>query len=171
MTISMYQLLVPPTVQMLEALSAVLGKGAAAATARHIEPHVLVQSRLYPDMFPLARQVQTATDQVKAAAARLAGVEVPSYPDTETSIAELQARLKKTVEFLRGFKPEQIDGSEERRISFTSGARQVAFTGRDYVLGYVFPNFYFHVTTTYDILRHNGVEIGKRDFLGAVPYA
>lgn len=171
MTISMYKAFVPPSVQMLQALSAVLEKGATVASARKIEPQVLLQSRLYPDMFPLVRQVQIATDAVKAGAARLAGVEVPSYPDTESSFEELQARLKKTLDYLKGFKASQIDSSEDRTISFTTGGRQVNFKGQDYLLGWVFPNFYFHVTTAYGILRHNGIELGKRDFLGAIPAA
>jgi uncharacterized protein len=169
MTISMYQALVPPYVQMLSSLSAVLEKGAAFAAARKIEPAVLLQSRLSPDMFPLLRQVQVATDQAKGAAARLAGVEVPSWPDAEQSFEELQARVKRAIDFLKGFSPGQIDGSEERAISFKAGSREMSFKGQGYLLGWAYPNFYFHVTTAYAILRHNGVELGKRDFLGAVP--
>lgn len=169
MTISMHQALVPPALQMLSALSAVLDKAAASAAARKIEPAVLLQSRLAPDMFPLVRQVQVATDAVKGGAARLAGVAVPSWPDTEASFEDLQARLKKTTDYLRSFKPEQIDGSEERAISFTAGNTERKFKGQGYLMGWVFPNFFFHVTAAYAILRHNGVELGKRDFLGAVP--
>ena len=169
MTISMHQALVPPALQMLSALAAVLEKAEASAAARKIEPGVLLQSRLYPDMFPLVRQVQVATDAVKGGAARLAGVPVPSWPDIEASFEDLQARLKKAMDYLKSFKPAQIDGSEERAISFTAGSRQMNFKGQGYLLGWVFPNFYFHVTTAYAILRHNGVDLGKRDFLGAVP--
>ncbi len=171
MTISMHQALVPPFVQMLDSLSAVLAKGTAFAAGRQIEPSVLLQSRLAPDMFPLVRQVQAATDQAKGGAARLAGIEVPSWPDTEASFEELQARVRRAVDYLRGFSAAQIDGSEERAVTIKAGSRELHFKGREYLFGFAYPNFYFHVTAAYAILRHNGVEVGKRDFLGNVPLA
>ena len=116
-------------------------------------------------MFPLTRQIQIATDGVKGCAARLAGVEVPSFPDTETAFAELQARIAKTAEFLKGVPKEKFDGSEDRTITLKVGPREMTFTGRDYLFDFVIPNVYFHATTTYAILRHNGVQIGKQDFL------
>lgn len=166
MQISMYRASLPNFVRMLDNLSAVLAKAAAHAEARKIDPAVLVQARLYPDMFPLARQVQIATDTVKGCAARLAGQEVPSYPDTEASLEELRARLEKTRDFLNGFRPEQIDGSEDRAIELKLRTRTLNFTGLDYLYEFVIPNFYFHVTAAYCILRHSGVEIGKADYLG-----
>ncbi len=171
MTISMHQALVPPFVQMLESLSAVLAKGTAFAEGRRIEPSVLLQSRLAPDMFPLLRQVQAATDQAKGGAARLAGIGVPSWPDTEASFEELEARVRRAVDYLRGLSAAQIDGSEERAVTVKAGSRELHFKGREYLFGFVYPNFYFHVTAAYAILRHNGVELGKRDFLGNVPLA
>jgi len=169
MSISMHQALVPPFVQMLDSLSAVLAKGAAFAEARKIEPAALLQARLAPDMFPLVRQVQAATDAAKSAAARLAGVDVPSWPDTETTFPEVEARAKRAIDYLKSFAPNRIDGSEERPISVKAGSRELHFKGQGYLFGWAYPNFLFHVTTAYAILRHNGLEVGKRDFLGAVP--
>ena len=166
MTISMYQASIPAFIRILNNLSAILDKAAAHAEAKKIDLSVFVNARLAPDMFPLSRQIQIATDDVKGCAARLAGVEVPGYPDTETTIAELKARIAKTVDFLKTFKPAQIDGSEERKISLKIGGHELTFLGQPYLLNFVIPNFYFHVTTAYDILRHNGVDIGKQDFLG-----
>ena len=166
MTLSMYQALVPVSVRMLQNLSAILQKAEAYAAAKKIQPEVLVNARLAPDMFPLSRQVQIATDIVKGGAARLAGVEVPSYADTETSLADLQARIAKTVDFLKTLTPAQIDGSEGRDINLKVGGRELAFKGQDYLLHFVIPNLYFHITTTYAILRHNGLDIGKQDYLG-----
>ncbi|MDA8051682.1 MAG: DUF1993 family protein [Rhodospirillales bacterium] len=171
MTISMHQALVPPFVQMLEALSGVLGKGASFAEARKIDPAVLLAARLAPDMFPLVRQVQVATDQAKGGAARLAGVEVPAWPDKEASFPELQARVARAVDYLKGFAAGEIDGSEARAVTVKAGGRELQFKGREYLFGYVYPNFFFHVTMAYAVLRHNGLEVGKRDFLGAVPLA
>ncbi|MGH7072160.1 MAG: DUF1993 domain-containing protein [Acetobacteraceae bacterium] len=171
MTISMHQALVPPLVQMLESLSAVLTKGAQFAAERGIEPAVLLEARLAPDMFALVRQVQVATYQAKGGAARLAGVEVPSWPDTEASFPELEARVRRAADYLKGFRADQIEGSETRAIVVKAGGRELHFKGREYLFGFVYPNFFFHVTATYAILRHNGVGLGKRDFLGAVPLA
>lgn len=171
MTISMHQALVPPFVQLFEALSGVLAKGAQFAEARRIEPSVLLQSRLAPDMFPLVRQVQVATDRAKGGIAQLAGIEVPSWPDSETSFPELETRIRRAVTYLQGFKAAQIDGSEERIITFKAGTRELRFKGRDFLFGFVYPNLLFHLTTAYAILRHNGVDIGKRDFVGNLPLA
>ena len=162
----MYQASVPTFLRTLKNLSAILDKAAAFAEAKKIDESVLVNARLAPDMFPFARQIQIATDMVKGCAARLAGVEVPSYADTESTIAELKARIAKTIALLEGFKPEQIDGSEEKTVTLKLRGREVNFVGKPYLFEFVIPNFYFHVTTAYDILRHNGVELGKQDFIG-----
>ena len=166
MKISMYQASAPRFANTLRNLSAILDKAQAHAEARKIEPLVLTGSRLYPDMFALARQVQIACDNAKGAAARLAGVEVPKHDDTEQSYAELKARIAKTVAFIETLKPARIDGSEERDISLKLGPREVQWKGMQYLLGFALPNFYFHVVTAYDILRHNGVELAKRDYIG-----
>jgi hypothetical protein len=146
-------------------MSVILDKAAAYAAAKKIEPQVLLEGRLYPDMFPLTRQVQIATDFAKGACARLAGVEPPKYPDTETTFDELKARIGKTIAFIKEFKPSQIDGSEERDISLQMGGQMRTFKGENYLTSVVPPNFFFHAATTYAILRHNGVELGKQDFL------
>ena len=166
MTISMYQASVPVFQPTLKALDAILGKAAAYAEARKIDPATLLNARLYPDMFALTRQVQIATDHAKGAGARLAGVAVPSFPDTEATLPELKERIARTLAFLATLKPGQIDGSEERDITITVGGQERHFKGLDYLLGYALPNFYFHAVTAYAILRHNGLEVGKRDFLG-----
>ncbi len=166
MTVSMYKVSVPVLVRMLNNLVAVLEKGAAHAEARKIDPAVLVGGRLYPDMFSLARQVQVATDIAKGCVARLAGQEPPKYEDDEASFPELIARVKKTVAYINAFKPVQIDGTEEKSITLQMRSGPLTFPGMEYLLNFVHPNFYFHVTTAYDILRHSGVEIGKMDFLG-----
>lgn len=166
MTISMYQACVPPLTRVLTNFTGILEKAAAHCEARKIDPAVLIGSRLYPDMFPLSRQVQIASDNAKGSAARLAGLDPPRFEDTETTFPELIARVRKTVDFLATFKPEQIDGSEERTITLVSRHGTQTFPGQAYLLTYALPNVYFHVTTAYAILRHNGVEIGKQDFLG-----
>lgn len=166
MNISMHQASAPRFANILGNLSAILDKAQAHADARKIDPAVLLGCRLFPDMFPLTRQVQIATDTAKGAVARLAGVEIPKYEDTEQTFAELKARIAKTIDYVRSFKPAQVDGSEGREIVLKLGGREVKFTGMQYLLGHATPNFYFHVTTAYDILRHNGVEIGKRDYIG-----
>ncbi len=166
MTISMYQISAPVFTKMLGALSNVLDKGAAFAVAKKIDPAVLMASRLAPDMFPLTRQVQIAADFAKGPMARLAGLEVPKWEDNETTMEALKARVAKTVDYVKSFKPAQIDGSETREIALTIGGQPVTMTGQEYLLHNALPNFYFHVTTAYTILRHNGVEVGKRDFLG-----
>ena len=166
MAISMYQASAPRFANTLGNLAAVLDKAQAHAEAKGLDPLVLTACRIFPDMFPLSRQVQIATDTAKGALARLAGVEVPKYEDTEQSIAELKARIAKTIAFLQDFKPSQIDGTEDRELTIKLGKSEVNWKGMQYLLGFALPNFYFHVTTAYCILRHNGVELGKRDFIG-----
>ncbi|MDP3813710.1 DUF1993 family protein [Pseudomonas sp.] len=166
MSLSMYHASIPPFVRMLGNLSAILYKAEAYAAERKIEPSVLLNARLAPDMYPLVRQVQIATDSVKGCAARLAGIEVPSYADTESSFAEVQARIGKTQAFLQSVTAAQVDGSEGRPITLKFPGAELHFTGQDYLLNFVLPNFYFHLTTAYAILRHNGLNIGKMDFLG-----
>lgn len=166
MKISMFQVSVPTFVRMLNNLAAILEKAAAHAESKKINPEVLINSRLYPNMFPLKQQVQIAADHAKGCSARLAGMEPPKFEDTETSFPELIARIAKTIAYLNTFKPEQIDGSEERTITLQMRSGAVTYQGMPYLLNNVLPNFYFHVTTAYDILRHNGVELAKRDFIG-----
>jgi hypothetical protein len=167
MSVSLYEMCFPHTIRTLGNLAAILDKADAHCAARKIDPAVLVNYRLAADMLPLCRQIQIMTDQVKGMGARLAGLEVPSYPDTETTFAELKARLTKTKAFLETIRPEQVEGAADRPIVLKFGPREVPFTNAvDYVTRSVFPNFYFHATTAYDILRHAGVEIGKKDFLG-----
>ncbi len=165
-TISMYYASAPVFVRMLTNLRAILEKGAAHATAKKFDGSVLVNSRLAPDMFALARQVQIATDAVKGCVSRLAGEEVPKYEDKEATLAELIARVDKTIEHVKTFKPAQIDGTEEKAIVIKSPRGDMNFNGQQYLLHFVLPNLYFHITTTYNILRHNGVELGKMDYLG-----
>jgi hypothetical protein len=167
MPLSIYQASVLAFQKTLAAQSAILDKAATYAEAKKIDPSVLLSARLYPDMFPLAKQVQLTSDFSKGASARLAGVEVPSYADTETSFEELKARLAKTVTFISSLKREQFDGAEEREINLKVGGQPMSFNGQDYLIHFALPNFYFHATTAYDILRHCGLELGKRDFMGA----
>jgi hypothetical protein len=167
MSLTLYQASIPVLVRMLGNLSALLDKAATHAEAKKIDPAIFINARLAPDMYPLSRQVQIATDVVKGCAARLAGIEVPSYADNEVTFAELQARIAKTVAFIQSVTAEQIDGSEERNITLKFGSREFHFLGQAYLLNFVYPNFYFHLTTAYAILRHNGVEIGKMDYIGA----
>ncbi len=166
MTISMYTASVPRFAHTLKNLSEILTKGEQHAIARKIDPAVLLAARLFPDMFALVRQVQIACDGAKGCAARLAGMEVPRHEDVETTFAELQQRIARTIAFIESVPAQQIDGSEERRIVLTLRGQEVGFTGLQFLTGFALPNFYFHAVTTYDILRHNGVELGKRDFLG-----
>ena len=166
MKISMYQASSPRFINALGNLSAILDKAQVHAEARKIDPSVLTNARLFPDMFPLKRQVQIACDNAKGAVARLAGAEIPKHEDTEETIAELKARIAKTIAFVETIGPEQIDGSEEKNIHLKLGAREVDWKGMQYLLGYALPNFYFHVVTAYDILRHCGVEVAKRDYIG-----
>ena len=167
MPISMFHASIPVFTRQLSSLSAILKKAEAHAGARKIDPSVFINARLAPDMFPLSRQVQSATDSAKGCGARLAGAEVPRYEDTETTFPELQARVAKTIGFLQSLGPERIDGSEERTIVLKLRGSEVSFSGQDYLLNFALPNFFFHAVTAYGILRHNGVEIGKQDFLGS----
>lgn len=166
MTISMYQASAPRFVNTLNNLAGILDKAQAHAEAKKIDPLVLTASRLFPDMFALSRQVQIACDTAKGAVARLAGVEVPKHEDSEQTFAELKARIAKTIAFIETLKPAQLDGSEDRDIALKLGPREVQWKGMQYLLGFALPNFYFHVVTAYGILRHNGVELAKRDFIG-----
>jgi hypothetical protein len=167
MTISMYDASVPVFKQMLTSLIAILAKTEAHATQRKIEPQALLQARLFPDMFSLTRQVQIAGDFAKGACARLAGVEVPKYEDTEVTFADLQARLTKTIAFIEQLPKIQIVGSEDREINTSAGANSKKFDGKTYLTHYALPQFFFHTTTVYAILRHNGVDIGKKDYVGS----
>ncbi len=166
MPISMYQASIPPLIRSLSNLVGILEKSAAHAEAKKIDPSVLINSRLYPDMLPLARQVQIASDIARRGVARLAGIEAPKIEDSETTFPELIARLEQTIAFLKTIKPDQIDGSEEKAISLPIGNQTMEFKGLPYLLYFIQPNVYFHVTTAYDIFRHCGVELGKLDFLG-----
>jgi len=153
MSLTMYQASIPVFVRMLGNLSAILDKAAAHAETKKIDPAIFVNARI-------------ATDMVKGCAARLAGIEVPSYEDNETTFADLQERITKTVAFLQSVSAPQIDGSEDRKITLKFGSKELNFLGQAYLLDFVLPNFHFHLTTTYAILRHNGVEIGKKDYVG-----
>lgn len=166
MALSLYDVAIPTFQKQLSALEAFLDKAAAQAEAKKINFAVYLGSRLYPDMFNLTRQVQLATDFAKAAPARLAGTDVPSFPDVETTLPELKARIAKIQALLAAYKPEQFEGAETRELTIKTGGQEVTMSGREYLLHVAFPNFYFHCATAYDILRHNGIEVGKRDFLG-----
>jgi hypothetical protein len=168
MAISMYQASVPVFVRMLTNLKNILGKGSALAQSKKIEESVLLNARLFPDMFPLTRQVHIATDFARGTGARLAGSEPPAYEDTEKTFAELISRVDRTIEYLGTLKPGQVDGSEEREIVRPIRGEPKKFSGINYLLQFALPNFYFHMTAAYAILRHNGVELGKADFIGAL---
>lgn len=166
MTISMYQISVPVFTRMLTNLIGILEKAAVHCEEKKIDPAVLINYRLYPDMFAFARQVQIATDAAKNGTAYLAGAEPPKFDNTEQTFAELIDRIKKTLDFVNTFKPEQIDGTEDKDVVIKRGETTVTYKGQAYLLNRVLPNFFFHITTAYDILRHNGVELGKKDYLG-----
>jgi hypothetical protein len=168
MAISMYQVSIPVFVKTLGNLAAILDQGAAFAAARKVDPSVLLNWRLAPDMLNLTRQVQIAADHAKRAPARLAGIEAPAYEDNEASFAELKARIDKTIDFINTLKRGQIDGSEARDITLKIGGGSQTLTGQAYLLHNALPNFFFHVTTAYAILRHCGVEVGKKDFIGQI---
>jgi len=168
MTISLYQASVPALQKMLENLKDMLKKAEDHAAAKKIDPTVLLSSRLYPDMFNLTRQVQIAADVAKGACARLAGKDIPSYEDTETNFADLYSRIDKTLAFIATFSAADIDGREESDNTITPGGHTLQFKGQAYLIHWALPNFYFHVMATYAILRHNGVEVGKMDYLGSV---
>lgn len=166
MKLSMYEATVPPFIRVLESLAAVLEKAAAHCEAKKIDPAVLVGARLYPDMFPLAKQVQIAADAAKGGSGRIAQVEPPAFEDNEVTFADLVARLRKTVEFLKTLDAAKFEGAEDRTCTWKTRKGEKSMQGMPYLLTHVTPNLYFHVTTAYAILRHNGVEIGKGDFLG-----
>ena len=166
MTLSMYSASIPAFQQILTALLEVLDKAEAHAAARKIEPSVLLGTRLTPDMFPLSRQVQIACDFAKGTAARLSGADNPSIADTEKTFPELKERINKTLAFLATFTPAQIDGTEDRDIKMKVGPQEMHFKGQPYLINFALPNFYFHATSAYAILRASGVDLGKSDFLG-----
>jgi len=166
MSVSMYHAAVPTMVRGLENLAAVLDKASQQIESKKYPPEAYINARLYPDMFPLAKQVQIASDGAKGGCARLAQVEIPSYEDNETTFPQLVERVRKTISFLQSLKPEQFEGSETRTVTWKVRAGERSMQGQPYLFNHVFPNFFFHVVTAYDILRHNGVELGKMDFLG-----
>ncbi len=169
MSLSMYQASVPVFTQMLTSLLGILDKAAAHGAAMKWDPTVPATLRLIPDMLPFNKQIQIASDHAKRCTARLAGVEPPKYEDNEVSIPEFKARVAKTLDYLKTFTPAQIDGSEDRQISFPSGGGTRTLSGQAYLLNYAMPNFYFHATTAYAILREAGVVIGKQDYVGSLP--
>lgn len=166
MTLTMYAASTPAFRRMLDNLAAILNKAAAHADARKIDPAVLISARLFPDMLPLVKQVQIASDTAKGCIARLAGVDIPKFEDDEATFADLQARIAKTIAFIDSVQPGQVDGSESRDITLQIRDRTLELKGQDFLVNRALPNFYFHVTTAYAILRHNGIEIGKSDYLG-----
>jgi hypothetical protein len=168
MNISMYQASVPRISNMLTNLGGLLDKAQLHVESKKLNEASLTQFRLYPDMLPMTKQVQIACDTAKGVIARLAGVDIPVFEDDEVSIAELKTRIAKTIAFVNSFKAEQIDGSEEKQIVTKRGEKETHYKGMQFLLNHAMPNLYFHITTTYAILRHNGVEVGKRDFLGQV---
>jgi uncharacterized protein len=168
MSISMYDVSIPIFTLSLTNLSAILDKAASHEQSKKVDPKVIPQARLIVDMLPLSAQIQIACDTAKGAAARLAGVEAPKHEDTEATLAELKARVAKTLDFIKTIKPEQLQGAETREIVLKFPQTTLKFTGINYLTNFVLPNFFFHVTTAYALLRKNGVELGKRDFLGPI---
>jgi hypothetical protein len=166
MTISMYQASVPRFANILGNLSNILDKAQAHIDAKKLDSAALTTYRLFPDMLPMTVQVQIACDTAKGVVARLAGVEIPAYEDKEKTLAELKARIAKTIAFIQTVTPAQVDGTEDKEIVIKRGDKETRYKGMQFLLGHALPNFYFHVTTAYNILRHNGVEIGKRDYIG-----
>jgi uncharacterized protein len=168
MSLNLYDLTIPALARGLANLSALLDKANAHAEARKFDSQTLVQARLFPDMHPMLKQVQMACDTAKGAAARLAGLEPPSHPDTETNLVELKARIAKTLQFVNSIQPAQLQGAADRTIEMKTPRTTLTFTGMSYLSGFVLPNFYFHSSMVYALLRHSGVEIGKMDFLGPI---
>ena len=168
MSLSLYDFSIPPLTRALTNLSALLDKAEAHAAAKKFDSVVLAQARLFPDMHPLTRQVQIACDTAKGAAARLAGLDIPKHEDTEATIAELKARVDKTLDFIKSVKPEQMVNAETREIVLQFPQTTLKFSGLGYLTNFVLPNFFFHMTMAYALLRKNGVELGKRDFLGPI---
>jgi len=167
MSYSVYEACIPSMIRFLENLSKILDKAVAQANARNMPLSDMIEARLAPDMFPFPRQVQIASDIAKLAAARLAGMEPPSFPDTETTFPELQARIAKTIDYLKSVPRGKFDGAEDRTITLKFPQGEINFVGRDFATNFAMSNFFFHVTTAYDILRHKGIEIGKMDYLGS----
>ena len=168
MTISIYDVSIPVLTRGLTNLSSILDKAAAHAAAKKFDPAALAQARLFPDMFPLTRQVQITCDTAKGAAARLAGIDIPKHEDTETTLDELKQRIAKTLDFVKSVKPEQMKGAESKTIELKFPNRTITFTGLSYLVDFVLPNFFFHESMTYALLRSGGVEVGKMDYLGSV---
>ena len=166
MSIAIFDQVVVPLRRMLGNLDKLVSKAEQYAADKDIDPAVLIQARLRPDMLPFVAQIRIATDTAKGAAARLSGSDVPKWADDEETFADVHERIGKAIDYLGTMKPEQFEGAEKRNIELKLGPRTVNFVGTDYITGFVVPNFYFHVTTAYAILRHNGIEIGKRDYLG-----
>jgi hypothetical protein len=166
---NLYEQSIPQFIRILGQAQAWLDKAAAHATAKKFDVDTLIHARLAPDMFPFVRQIQSISDTAKATAARLSGTQAPSFPDEEKTIADLRARLDKTIAYLKTMKPEQFEGAEARTITLP-WLQGKGIKGCDYLVGFALPNFYFHATTAYDILRHNGVDVGKMDFLGSLPF-
>ncbi len=169
MAVSMYDISVAAFSRTLKNLSGILDKAIAYAAAKKFDGKVLVEARLFPDMFPLSSQVRIACDFAKGCSGRLAGVEVPKHEDNESTLEELQARIAKTLDFLGTIKPQQLQGSDERTITHEMRVQTLKMPGLQYLSGFALPNFYFHATTAYALLRHNGLELGKRDFIGPPP--
>ena len=169
MAFTIYEASIPPIIRALENLSRILDKAVAHTKAEDKSLDTLLEARLAPDMHPFPRQIQIASDVAKMGAARLAGVEPPSYPDEEKTFPELQQRIAKTIAYLKGFQPEQFEGAESRTVVLKFPGGEMSFSGRDYLNGFVLPNLYFHITTAYALLRHNGINIGKMDYLGPPP--
>jgi len=168
MKISMYEASIPTFLHSLRSLKTFLEKGVAHAEARKFDPNLLAATRLTADMLPLTRQIQIASDAAKGAAARLAGVDPPKFEDNEATLADLIARIDKTIDYLQGFKPAQFEGSDERTITIQTPRQTFTFPGLIFLRHWAMPNFFFHVTTAYNLLRSNGVELGKADYLGRV---
>jgi len=166
--LNMYEIAIPPLKRALSNLATILKVAEEHADAKKIEHTVFLNARLFPDMYPLIRQVQIATDMSKGAAARLARIEIPKYEDNEITFADLYARIAKTIAFMDTVEPTQLEGSESHEVTITIRKVDLKFMGKDYLLKWVSPNVYFHITTAYNILRHNGVELGKPDFLGSI---
>ena len=168
MSISIYDQSIGRMIHMLKNLDNIVSKAEAYAEANNIEPSTLLQARLFPTMRDFVFQVQVATDMAKGGAARLAGTEVPKWSDDQETFADVHARIKKALDFLATFKPEQFEGCETRGLELKLGSHTINFTGQSYLLGFVLPNFYFHMTTAYNLMRHNGLDLAKRDFLGEI---
>lgn len=168
MSLTIYEATIPVLIRMLNSLSAIIDKAENYAEQKKIEPSVLLNARLAPDMYPLLRQIQIATDAAKGCAGRLAKIELPIFEDNELSFMELKQRISKTVEFLQSISSSQLQGSEDSTITLKIRGNEISFKGDDYAMNFALPNFYFHVTMAYAILRHNGLDVGKRDFLGAL---